>query len=244
MCFYNEMGNWHEVCLYFGRDRQNPVGRMDGLMKYVLLKTTHRLAPVLISALIAAPWVAVPAQATVYQINQSGTTPITLGENSPLSDTVSGSITTDGTLGILQTSNILSWNLDITDNLNAAYDVVLTPANSGIVEDIGNGLTASATGLSFNFTDSGAVFAIQGTTHGFFSGYQYFCFQATTGPCAAGETIVPDYYAVDGVEVTGRSGTLPLNPPSSVPEPATLSLFGVGLAALGIIGRKRGKRVG
>ncbi|MGA8756791.1 MAG: PEP-CTERM sorting domain-containing protein [Stellaceae bacterium] len=214
---------------------------MDGLVKYRLLKTAHRLAPVLISALIAAPWVAVPAQATVYQINQSGTTPITAPP--PLSDTVSGSITTDGTLGILQTSNILSWNLDIIDNLNPAYDVLLTPANSGILEDIGNGLTASATGLSFNFSDTGAVFAIQGTQYGFFSGYQYFCFQATTGPCAAGETIVPYYYAVDGVEVTGLSGTLPLNPPSQVPEPATLSLFGGGLAALGIIRRKRGKRV-
>ena len=205
-----------------------------------MMLATNRLR---VSAPGPFSWVAVPAQATVYQINQSGTTPITVGENSPLSDTVSGSITTDGTLGILQTSNILSWNLDITDNLNAAYDVVLTPANSGIVEDIGNGLTASATGLSFNFSDSGAVFAIQGTTHGFFSGYQYFCFQATSGPCAAGETIVPDYYAVDGVEVTGLSGPRPLNPPSGVPEPATLSLFGVGLAALGIIRRKRGKLI-
>jgi PEP-CTERM motif len=192
--------------------------------------------------LAAAPWAAVPAHATaVYTINQSSTIPEVAGENSPLSDTVSGSITTDGTLGILQSSNILSWNLDITDNLNAAYDVVLTPSNSGIVEDIGNGLTASATGLSFDFSDSGAVFAIQGTTHGFFSGYQYFCFQATSGPCATGETIVPDYFAVDGVEVTGLSGTLPLNPPSGggVPEPAALSLFALGVAGVGFLKWRR-----
>jgi len=110
----------------------------------------------------------------VYTINQTSTTPEVPGELSPLSDTVIGTITTDGTLGVLQSSNILSYSLQLNDNLRPAYDVTLTPANSGIWYDIGNGLSATATGLSFNFSNAGAVFIIQGTTYGFSSGYQYF----------------------------------------------------------------------
>ncbi len=170
----------------------------------------------------------------VYSIDQTSTTPEVGGELfSPLSDTVSGTITTDGTLGVLQSSDIVSYNLQLNDNLRPADDVDLTPANSGIVEDIGGGLSASATGLSFDFSDSGAVFAIQGTTYGFYSGFEYLCFQATTGPCVAGETIVPYYYSVDGVAATGLSGAVALN---GVPEPATWAMMALGFFGLGFVG--------
>jgi len=175
----------------------------------------------------------------VYSINQTSTTPEVAGELSPLSDTVSGTITTDGTLGVLQSSNILSWNLQLIDNLRPAYDFDLTPANSGIWFDTGNGLTASATGLSFDFSDAGAVFIIQGTNpHGFSSGYQYFCFQATSGPCITGETIVPDYFAVDGVSATGLSGPRQLN---GVPEPATWAMMLLGFAGIGYAAYRRAR---
>ena len=91
----------------------------------------------------------------VYTIDQSSTVPEVTGELSPLSDTINGTITTDGTLGVLQSNNILSYNLQINDNLRPDFDVDLTPANSGIVEDVGNGLSASATALSFDFSDDG-----------------------------------------------------------------------------------------
>lgn len=166
----------------------------------------------------------------VYTIDQTSTTPEVPGELSPLSDTVIGTITTDGTIGALQSSNILSYNLQLIDNYRPGYDFDLTPLNSGIWFDTGNGLSASATGLSFDFSDAGAVFIIQGTTpHGFSSGFNYFCLQATTGPCIQGETIVPDYYAVDGVSATGLTGSMPLG----APEPSTWALMLLAFSGLG-----------
>jgi hypothetical protein len=172
----------------------------------------------------------------VYTINQTSTTPIVPGEYSPLSDTVSGTITTDGTIGALQTGNILDYSLTLSDNIRPSLTVLLTPANSGIWFDTGNAFSASATGLSFDFSKAGAVFIIQGKTHGFGSGYQYFCFQATSGPCAAGETIVPDYYATDGVLASGLTGTVPL---SAAPEPAAWAMMIGGIGGAGAMVRRR-----
>ena len=39
-----------------------------------------------------------------------------------------GTITTDGTLGVLTTSNIVSWNLTLADS--ATNSTLLTPSNS------------------------------------------------------------------------------------------------------------------
>ncbi len=172
----------------------------------------------------------------IYSINQTSTVPEVPGELSPLSDTITGTITTNGTIGALQSSDILSYNLQVNDNLRPIYDVNLTPANSGIYMDIGNGLIGGATSLSFDFSKAGAVFVIQGTLHGFSSGFQYFCFQATSGPCATGETIVPDYYAVDGVLASGLTGTVPLN---GTPEPATWAMLLLGFGGLGAVARSR-----
>ena len=190
-------------------------------------------------ALVVGPWTNTPAQALVYSINQTSTTPEVSGELSPLSDTVSGTITTNGTIGVLQSGDIVDYDLHLTDNLYPAYSVHLTPANSGIVNNEGGGLSASVTGLSFDFSNAGAVFSIQAYDPGFFSGYSYFCFQATGGPCATGETIVPNYYSVDGVLATGLSGPVSLDPTSAVPEPSTWAMMVLGFAGLGFMAYRR-----
>jgi hypothetical protein len=213
-------------------------------------KSDHRLAPALGAGLIAALWAAAPVQAQdiVYSIDQSGTTPIVSGEDSPLSVTETGTITTNGTIGVLTQSDIVSWNLTLTDKGNPAYDVTLNNSNSGISSFSGNGLTASATALSFNYSDAGADFGIQGFKYGFSSGYQYVCFSASAGSCAAGDTIVPYYYATDGVQVAltgiqnlgggGGGGTTT----TSAPEIDPACAMGGLTLLLGVLAVVRGRR--
>jgi hypothetical protein len=177
----------------------------------------------------------------VYSIDVSATTSDPTG-NPAQSDTVNGTITTDGTIGTLQPSDILSWNLDLIDNLDATDDYDLTPSNSTLVEDTGNALSATASSLYFDYSGSGE-FLIQATDPGAYSGYHYFCF-STGGACLAGETISPNYYSVDGVVLTGASaptGTQSLAPPStsSVPEPSSYALLLTGLLGIGAMLKRK-----
>jgi hypothetical protein len=154
---------------------------------------------------------------------------------------VYGSITTDGTIGVIASGNVLSWSLDLIDGLNSANNVTLTPSNSTLVEDTGTALTATATELFFDYGGYGE-FLIQGTAHGAYSGYSYFCFSTGVYACYAGETISPQYISADGVVATGSDapvGQQPLGPPpSSAPDPTTCGLVMSGLVGLGTLKRK------
>ena len=214
-----------------------------------LLNEGRRLARFLMIAVVTAQLGSLVARANIiYAIDTTITSSDPTG-NPLQTDTVEGSITTDGTIGVLGSSDILSWNLDLIDGLNPSNDVDLyyvssSDFNSGIGAFNGNDLTATATSLYYNFSgaDSG-IFLLQGTTHGFGSGWQYFCFATYTGECYAGETISPEYYLEDGVVATGAAapvGTQPLGPPpSTVPEPTSVFLLSSLLLAVAAVARKR-----
>jgi hypothetical protein len=185
------------------------------------------------------------ASSITYTVDETISGPLDGVVGNPTqTDSVVGSITTDGTIGVLHTLNLQSWNLDLRDVTNPANSIDLTQNNSLISVDIGSVLNATATGLFFNFSSYGA-FGFQADSPGQYSGYHYWCLNAGWGGCLNGNSIAPgNVYAFNGgndlvvaAGTEGQVGNSPLNP--SVPEPSTWAMLILGFAGIGFMAYRR-----
>jgi hypothetical protein len=157
------------------------------------------------------------------------------------SGTAIGTITTDGTQGVLNPSNIVSWNLTLTDY--GTNSTTLITSNSTVDYGVYNGpganddLTASPTSLLFNYGvgDAGS-WSFSGAT-----GQGEFCITSWTNCFAYADTygtwgINGDsqyaFSAASGIQTIGTE--VP-----EVPEPSTLGLLGIGLVSIAGIVRKK-----
>jgi PEP-CTERM motif len=119
---------------------------------------------------------------------------------------VQGTITTDGTLGVLSVGDITGWDL-ILNGVGASFTLSKnTPSvqnNSGVLLS-GADLTATPSDLMFNYSgkDNG-VFAFQTT---FYSGYHYWCNAASAGICYQGATVSPQSIFDASAQHVGTSG--------------------------------------
>jgi hypothetical protein len=144
--------------------------------------------------------------------------------------TVTGSVTTDGTIGLLGAGNFVDWDILLTGNMGATF--TLLPSNSNVYEQ-GADVNASVTQITFNFsgTDNGYLLFQEGTTH---SGQQYWCNATFTGICLPGKSDSAVQYPNNNFSNEPASGIQVIASVSSgVPEPSTWALILLGFGALG-----------
>jgi len=165
---------------------------------------------------------------------------------------VVGTVTTDGTFGVLIASEILAWNFTITGNGGATFNLV--SGTSGV--EVGNitdpfnpnagtpDLTADANHIYFNFdaTDGGYL-GFQ--TSPLYEGENYWACGAFNNnfDVAQGLSVVPVLYsdpssiyeAESGDQIIASAATAT----ASVPDLAgTMPLLGLSLGALAALGRR------
>ena len=155
---------------------------------------------------------------------------------------LTGTITTDGTIGICVRPTLKSYNLSLVDLNNAPAP--MNPTNTSL--DLrGNDLIATLTTLSFNFADTSGdnlldIFPACG-----FPGGTAVWLSAGANGGSAGSFGLEEAFSQDSF----TSETVPklteevfATAPSVTPLPSTLPLFATGLGAMCLFGWRRKRK--
>jgi hypothetical protein len=151
---------------------------------------------------------------------------------------VSGSITTDGTIGLLSSGNFTAWNITIFDGIDS--DTLVNGDSSSIVTSPTSLVEATATALLFNF-DPGAIVArnfLLTRGSGATTPYWNFSAQANTDGTVGGNYRVSHFHAtstiIDHQQLVNPQGDVVFAtvPSNGIPLPSTLALFALGLLAM------------
>ncbi|HEY4909538.1 MAG TPA: hypothetical protein VIJ73_08550 [Methylomirabilota bacterium] len=192
-------------------------------MRKILLASALAMA-------LAAGTPTIGSASVIFNVNQ------TIGAGG-----VTGTITTDGTLGALASANVVDWALTLNDG---ASTFLLTSANSEVGFILGAALSETASRLLFD-TANGGIVLFQNPTIG--SGQNFWCLDNPFGDCASrpgaeslrinGATQTAGW---QGIVVIGAAD--PAVPPSAIRLPATLILLGLGSGALMLFAAHRAEK--
>jgi hypothetical protein len=187
------------------------------------MKVSRLLIPAFFTGLITLATLVAPtvskADDITYAVNQS-----------LLPGGITGTITTDGTLGTLGIADVVGWTLTAT---NGVTSQVFTPSDS-VVLGSGTDLTATAGTLSLDFSNEN---------------YGWLSFQAISPNLGYASWVagyVPGAYGYISANVTDdlylesiqyESGSQIIA--TDTPEPSTSGLMLIGLVILGLVMRKR-----
>jgi hypothetical protein len=170
--------------------------------------------------------------AMLFLVGVSTASPITYSVNRTIAaGSLTGTIQTDGTVGVLTAANITDWNLTLNDGTNTFILTGPASGNNSHVFIVGNDVSATAAALSFNFSgvDSG-YFLFQVS---FGSGQHYYCDATSAGVCSAGERVVPQSLPGQLATPSGSvviGSVAPVSVPTAVPTLSDWKL--IALAAL------------
>lgn len=156
-----------------------------------------------------------------------------------------GTITTDGSTGVLQTANILDF--DITLTVGSGTVNILGPLSGPNFVQFGTdsqnnslAFTATATGLFFDFS------AVGGTPYLIFqSSDGYICFNGAAGNCngspGALAIATPGGQLVTPINANMEIATVAVT--GAVPEPSTWAMMIFGFCGLGFLAYRRRQTV-
>ncbi len=114
-----------------------------------------------------------------------------------------GTITTDGTIGVLTPSNIVNWNLTLNDGTKTG---VLTPSNTTVS---GSGLSATSTNLLFDYSTWGTQFGFSSSAGVLCLTDYTNCFPGGTGlgTWSVGGDNLYSFASASGVQPIATGGT-------------------------------------
>jgi|SRR5271165_1532591 len=151
--------------------------------------------------------------------------------------TVVGSITIDGVLGTLATSDIVAWTLTL-NGAGASFTIANTDPTA--FKDIsGSDVTATPTDLFLNFRGPAGQLLLQ---DGAFQGTHYYCTETGSGPCLLGNLTFRYSFPTlrPSIPTPCRSGTRSSEPQSRSPRPGPSCWLASPCSHLAVIVRREG----